>query len=88
MDYTSAGFNNFLTRSLDDIALASPGTLETSAGAVAGTSQEVNFDHAPTTGALGSSVAVGNIAIDGVAGRISIFDDQGNEVVRIGNLDD
>ena len=37
---------------------------------------------------LGDAIKVGNISIDGRNGRISVFDDAGNEVVRIGDIDD
>jgi len=82
-DYTDAGFSPFMTRSID----------ETGASNLDGESQvsqlgsrEMNYDQSPTTGNLGSVIQIGNIKIDGVTGRISIYDDNGNEVTRIGAL--
>lgn len=80
MDYNAAGFDNFMSRSIDQtpqINLDSP----------APPNNAVAFDRTQTTGPLGDTFRVGNMLLDGVSGRISVFDDSGNEVVRIGNLD-
>lgn len=79
-DYTAAGFDKFLSRSVDD---AQQQNLD--AGGV--TPMAIPFDRTQSTGSLGNTIRVGNINLDGVTGRISIYDDQGNEVVRIGELD-
>lgn len=83
-DYTSSGFSEFLTRSIDD-SINAP-NLDAVASSTQLSSREVNYDQSPTTGALGSVIRIGNIQIDGVTGRISIFDDNNNEVTRIGAL--
>lgn len=80
-DYTDAGLDGFLSRSIDNLAqmtLDSPGPTTTA----------MAYDRAQVTGPLGNSLQVGNIVLDGVNGRISVFDGSGNEVVRIGELDD
>lgn len=76
--YESAGFDGFMSRSIDDVAqvtLDSPGPDTTA----------VRYDSAQISGALGNSLTIGSIVIDGVKGRISIFDGA-NEVVRLGDL--
>lgn len=80
-DYTDAGFDGFLSRSIDDLSqinLDSQGPTSTS----------IRYDSAQVSGMLGDTLQVGKIKIDGVMGRLSIFDDNGNEVGRIGNIDD
>ena len=79
-DYTDSGFDSFLSRSVDDVPqvnLDSQGPQTT----------QIRYDSAQVTGKLGDTLTLGNIKLDGVAGRISIFDG-GNEVVRIGELDE
>lgn len=82
-DYQAAGFSAFLTRSIDDSAALNLDALSSS---VQQSTREVNYDHSPTTGGLGSIIRIGNIQLDGVTGRISIYDSNNNEVVRIGEL--
>lgn len=79
-DYTTAGFDGFLSRSIDDLVqvnLDSPGPTSTAQA----------YDRAQVSGAVGNTIRVGSILIDGVKGRISIYDND-NEVVRIGELND
>lgn len=83
-NYESAGFDAFMDRSID----ASGG------GQAGGTldsqnyqSREMNYDAAGSSGSLGDSLQIGNIKLDGVKGRISVYDETGNEVLRLGELD-
>lgn len=79
-DYSAAGFDSFLSRSIDDLSqtnLDSPGPVSTANA----------YDRQQSSGSIGDSLGVGNIRIDGVSGRIDIVDDQGNVVARFGNLD-
>lgn len=80
-DYTTAGFDKFFSRSVDNIAQAN---LD-SQGPVAIAQR---FDDTQVSGALGNTIRLGNIYIDGVKGRISFFDDNGREYMRQGELDD
>lgn len=80
-DYTTAGFDKFFSRSVDNIAQAN---LD-SQGPVAIAQR---FDDTQVSGALGNVLSLGNITIDGVKGRISVYDDNRNETIRIGELDD
>lgn len=77
-DYTDSGFDDFLSRSIDNL----PRSNLSGQGPV---SKTVAFDRTQTTGMLGDTLQIGSIHIDGVKGRISIFDGD-NEVVRIGEL--
>lgn len=79
-DYTAAGFDKFLSRSVDDVS-------QQNLDSTAPTSMAIPFDRTQTSGLLGNIIRVGNIQIDGVKGRISIYDGD-NEVVRLGELDD
>jgi hypothetical protein len=76
-DYTQAGFDNFLTRSIDNTG--STGT--------AATSRQLNFDSMQTSGSLGNLLKVGNITLDGIKGQIYATDDAGNIFFIIGELD-
>ena len=81
-DYTTAGFDNFLNRSLDStgqMALNEPMSTK---------SQAISFDRGGISGAFPDSVQVGKIKLDGVSGRIDVVDDEGNISIRIGKLDD
>lgn len=68
-DYTQAGFDGFLNRSIDNdaqINLDSP-----SQGPP---SQAISFDQAQLSGAIGDTMRVGNISINGAAGNITAND--------------
>ena len=76
--YTDAGFDSFLSRSIDNVAqynLDSTGPMV----------NQVRYDGMQVSGMLGDTLQIGNIHLDGVTGRISIYD-SGEEVVRIGEL--
>lgn len=82
-DYGTAGFDKFFVRnaanSIDSqSADAATGVMTTA----------IPFDRGQQSGSLGNIVRFGNVQIDGVKGRISIFDEEGREVTRIGELDD
>lgn len=81
-NYSDAGFNTFMSRSIDQ---TSSGT--TLANLLAAYNPfSTNMEQTQITGQLGQQINVGNITIDGVNSRISVFDSNGNEVVRIGTL--
>lgn len=79
-NYTSAGFDAFLSRSIDNVS-----QINLDSGGYQ--SQQVRYDHSQISGMLGDKLTVGNIILDGTIGRISIVDNA-LEVVRIGKLDD
>lgn len=83
-DYGNVGFDAFLSRSIDLSGLGYYPTLNTIPAI--NTGMQVNYDQNQISGALGDSLRIGNIAIDGANGRISIYDDGGNEIVRLGAL--
>lgn len=79
-DYIAAGFDPFLSRSIDNLSqfnLDSQGPVST----------QIPFDRAQVSGMLGDTLVIGKIKIDGGKGRISVYDDNGNENTRIGDLD-
>jgi hypothetical protein len=79
-NYSSAGFDGFLMRSIDktpQVNLADPGPQTTA----------IRYDSSQVSGMLGNALQIGNIKLDGVAGRISVYDSNGNESIRIGSLD-
>ncbi len=80
-DYITSGFDSFLCRSVDE----TPQQTLNSQGPV---STQIRYDAAQVSGALGDVLSVGKIKIDGVKGRISVFDNSGNENTRIGELND
>ncbi len=80
-DYNSAGFDGFLSRSIDDVS-------QTNLDSQGPVSTQMAYDRTQVTGQLGDTLRIGLIELDGVKGRISIFDADGNEIVRMGELDD
>jgi len=84
-DYTRAGFDGFLSRSINnDFTGNNITNLNLVPAVISG--QQVNYDQVQVSGALGDKLKIGNITLDGADGKISIFDDQGNELVRLGAL--
>lgn len=88
-DYNTAGYNSYLTKSIDLTtqmpANAISATLSTPAQY---SDNNINYSQSVVSGALGDIIQVGNITIDGSIGRITIRDGSNIEVVRIGLLDD
>jgi hypothetical protein len=79
-DYIASGFDEFLSRG-DTPSLQGALDIENTSN------NAVPFDRTQVSGSLGDTLRLGNIFIDGSTGRISIYDDSGNEVVRLGELD-
>lgn len=75
-DLTDAGFDGFLSRSVDD-------TARTNLDSPTNTSQQVAFDRNQITGALGDTFRIGRIYFDGSNGTIIMNDGQ-NDVLLIG----
>lgn len=75
-DYTAAGFDSFLSRSVDDL----PQTNLDSKGPA---NNAMPFDRTQVSGALGDTVKIGNIFLDGANSRI-IMNDGTNDVLLIG----
>lgn len=84
-DYTAAGFDGFLNRSIDS-GFSQNAQHTLSFLPSINTGQQLNYDQMQVTGALGDHLRIGNVDIDGGSGRISIFDNEGNEIVRLGAL--
>lgn len=80
-DYTDSGFDAFLSRSIDSVSQVN---LESTGP----TSTAKAYDRGQSSGSIGDKIRVGRIVIDGLTGRISIFDENNNEVSRLGKLDD
>lgn len=83
-DYESAGFNRFFRRTLSsDVFTTSLRTVPRRSN-----SNQLNFDTQQISGAMGDALSLGRIRLDGKTGRISVFDERTNEVMRLGNLGD
>ena len=82
-DYESAGFNGFFRRSIGSNPTAT--TLRALNGR---TTRQLNFDDQQVSGSLGDTLRVGVIYLEGKTGRFKIVDDQSNEVVRLGDVND
>jgi len=81
--YQNAGFDAFMSRSIDK-----SGSGTTLANFIPAFNPfTTNLDQSQVTGSLGNTIQVGNVHIDGVNGKISIYDSNNNEVVRLGELD-
>ena len=70
-NYESLGFDKFLNK-----MPAAPG--------VQSTGNSFNFEQMQVSGSLGDEFDVGKIKIDGVNGRIVIYDDNGTPIGLIG----
>lgn len=83
-DYSTQGFNDFLIRSID-MTMTAGNLNEFNPSTVS--SRILNYDQTQSMGQMGDYLNIGNIRINGSTGRISIFDQEGNEVGRIGELE-
>jgi hypothetical protein len=81
--YADSGLDSFMSRSIDGLTAPNLDQLVMNMPLWA---RQLPYDTMQTSGQLGDTLSVGNIAIDGVTGRISVFDADNNEVVRIGTL--
>lgn len=77
-DYTVAGLDGFLSRSIDSVGL----------GGFRSPTNQLRFDSTQISGALGDSFRLKNILTDGRAGRNTYFDEGGNPVLIEGQLED
>lgn len=78
-DYLAAGFDNFLSRSVDgvqQVSLNSPGPVST----------QMRFDSVQVSGSLGDILSVGRITIDGRQGALKFYDENGNEIGIVGDF--
>lgn len=78
-DYSAAGFDPFLRRSIDTTGKTVLGTQPTQSHAVA-------FDRIQVTGALGDTLGVGKISLNGADGNI-IISDGDNDRLLLGEQD-
>lgn len=81
-DYTRAGFSPFLTRT------PSSRVSVPMSGNVQRIPRKLAFDRQLINGNLGDTLKVGKVGINGAAGYIFTENDDGEEVTRMGNLDD
>ncbi len=74
LTYEQLGYNQYLEKTID---------VTTTAGGESVLRRSLNFDHAQTTGSLGSAIQIGgsNIIIDGANKRIIINDGQNDRVL-------
>ena len=82
--YQEAGFNRFFRRTLGSNAQAV--SLRSSSSATS--SNQLNFDELQVSGSLGDTLKIGLITLNGKLGRQSVYDELGNEVLRLGKLED
>ena len=82
--YQEAGFNRFFRRTLGSNSQAV--SLRSSSSATS--SNQLNFDELQVSGSLGDILKIGLITLNGKLGRQSVHDELGNEVLRLGKLED
>lgn len=75
-DYHDAGFDSFLSRSIDD-------TPQQTLDSQGPTTTQIRYDSAGITGALGDSIRLGRIYLNGSSGTI-VMNDGTNDVLLIG----
>lgn len=78
--YAESGFNPFMSRSIDSDPAVTLRQRSSNFRRV--NTQSVNFDHAQTTGSLGSAFAIGGkIKADGAAGNIIVADESNDRII-------
>lgn len=75
-NYQLAGFDGFMSRSIDDLSQVTLDSAGPQSAAIA-------FDRGQQSGAFGDTVQIGHIKLDGAAGRI-VMDDGNNNVFLVG----
>lgn len=91
-NYTSSGIDNFLNRSIDqvswqttlDASLNMPGTESLTTLPSPPNTNQLNMNSQAVSGAVGNTMAVGDVNINGSQGNI-ILSDGTNDRVLIGN---
>lgn len=78
-DYIAAGFDNFLSRSIDDVS-------QTNLDASPPRNMAVAFDRNQISGPMGDTLQVGRVRIDGANERI-ILNDGENDRLLLGRDD-
>ncbi len=78
-DYTTSGFDNFLSRGLDDVSM----TNLDSQGPI---SRQVAYDRNQVTGQLGDTLQIGNIHLNGADQNI-VLSDGSNDRLLLGRQD-
>lgn len=81
-DYSNAGFDNFLNRSIDSNSRVNLGAT----GGQPSTSRQMAFDRSQVSGFLGDIFQVGRVQVH-AAGYITVLDPEGNEATRFGDLE-
>ncbi len=81
--YANAGFDSFMNRSID---MYSATNLDSLMVNMPYWQRQLPMDTVQSSGSLGDSITIGSIILDGVTGRISVEDQSGNEVVRLGEI--
>lgn len=84
-DYSSLGYNVYLTKSIDLPSMVDPTGLSTPNQYQ---DNNINYTNSEVSGAIGDIVTVGNITLDGTIGRIKIADPNGVDVTWIGYISD
>lgn len=83
--YKDSGFNSFLRRTISPNDPSDARSLNDIARRA--TNNSIKFDQMGVEGSMGDSARIGDIALQGEKGRISIYDDD-KEFTRWGNLVD
>lgn len=81
-DYIQSGFDNFLSRGLDDVSMIN---LDSSGPQTT----QVAYDRTQTTGILGDSLRIGRWVLDGVSGQLILYDERNeNRIAVLGDIED
>lgn len=87
-DYSSVGYNSFLSKSIDVQGQMKPDPTQVTLNTPQQYSNNaINYDFSQTSGSLGDIISIGSIRLDGSSGKISFIDEFGNEALILGNLD-
>lgn len=81
-NYGDSGLDAFMSRSIDGITAPNLDRMILNLPLWA---RQLPYDTVQTSGTLGDNITLGNITIDGVAGRISVSDGTNTRVI-IGNF--
>jgi len=83
--YEDAGFNGFMRRTIN--SNPTENSLKGVGVGRRGQPQTLDFDSLHTGGSIGDKFTAGRVVVDGSNGAIKIMDTDGNEVVRLGQME-
>lgn len=83
--YEDAGYNGFMRRTIN--SNPTENSLKGVGVGRRGQPRTLDFDSLQTGGSIGDKFTAGRVVVDGSNGAIKILDTEGNEVIRLGQME-